>query len=249
MKITKWILIVLIVLFVVGCNGNPTKTGSQTSNTNSVSPTNDVSKEFSDLAASKAKATYQETYDITSTVQGQPPRTVTQTLYVKDGKVRRADMSASGDEVRYYMNDNRYTLCSQSKGSWECYGISSVPQDQSDQNQKEVQTNPSKYNLASDGTMDVAGVITKCFKISEVSGSGVSMRFCYSQEGVGLYSLLDSPQMKIETKATKYSTSVSDSDLNTPVAVKTVTVPTYPCSTCQMMQGQDKTTCMAQCSG
>src|SRR3989344_4306076 len=85
MKITKWILIVLIVLFVVGCNGNPTKTGSQTSNTNSVSPTNDVSKEFSDLAASKAKATYQETYDITSTVQGQPPITVT--LYALKAKV------------------------------------------------------------------------------------------------------------------------------------------------------------------
>src|SRR3989338_1222142 len=180
MKLINFIIIAIVALLLLGCNSepNPAKQNSGSSG---------ASAEFLNMAGAKSQATYQVTYELQTTFQGQPSRKAVQSLYVKDGKARRHDTITEQAEIRYYMNGDTFTLCSKKDGAWECYSVSNFPQNDADKNEKSIQANPEKYKISNDGTMNIAGVTAKCFRASGISGSEVSIKVCYSNEGVGLY--------------------------------------------------------------
>ena len=113
-------------------------------------------------------------------------------------------------------------------GAWTCFKFSMAGQDSSAGAKEEVESNPQKYNIVADGTMQVAGVIANCFKLGDVQGFAI--RYCYSAEGVPLYykttGTAEGKSFEYEMKAKSYSTSVPDSEFELPASPQEL--PTIP---------------------
>ncbi len=176
--------------------------------------------------------------------------------YVMGGEKLRTDFVVSGTETRTYILDKDFYTCT-NDGAWTCFKfeMQESASDMSYQLGSEVESNPNKYTITADGTMEVAGVTASCYRI--VSDEGTT-RYCVSAEGVPLYIQTNSGTGEegtmIEMKATTYSTQVSEADFALPAEAQEMQIPSAPrggefdaCSVCDYLTGEEKTECLESC--
>ncbi|HIH18834.1 TPA: hypothetical protein HA225_02555 [Candidatus Micrarchaeota archaeon] len=194
------------------------------------------------------------------------PETSEMTQYIKGTDKFRTDSVTMGIETRsIVLSDNIY-ICSKD-GSWSCLKMSKQDDKGSESSRlnDEIKSNPSKYTVTADGTMQVAGTTATCYKV--VSENSTT-RYCVSPEGVPLYTKSDSQSQgrafSSELKATSYSLSVSDADFALP-AEPTDLSNLYgggstpgtgggesgddACSYCNYLTGDQRDQCEAACAG
>lgn len=169
---------------------------------------------FADLMGMRSNLKWRVDYDLTTSASGATAIQMTQ--YVKGSNIR-TDTAAGGQSIRTYILGDKYYTCMQ-QGAWTCFVIQMSATDA----QSKVESEPSKYASVPDGTMQIAGVSTSCFKLDNVEGA--AMRYCFSQDGVPLYfsvtSTSDGQKMDTIMSATGYTTAVSDADFVLPAAAQ-----------------------------
>jgi len=223
--------------------------------------------EFSRLIGMAGKNEWKVAYEIRSSTGG--ASTLSEmTQFAKGLDKIRIDTEANGQTIRSYMLSGKLYMCTKDKGAqWSCLDLSAeqegsreqpgeipgITQGRADANLEQYK----QYNIQYDGTMEVAGVIAPCFKITGISNT--SVRYCFSMEGVPLYSLISTSAggMKVEQemKAKSYTKSVSDSDFVLPAEPQAFNLPAPPsgaqgnvCSYCDYLSGDEKSQCLSSCS-
>jgi len=149
--------------------------------------------------------------------------------------------------------DSTLTSCTNNDG-WNCYKME-LKKDALAKFEDEVETS-QKYKIEADGTKVVAGVTAKCYKVTDTDDS-VTVKYCFSSEGVPLYVYFQSPQAMTEMTARSYTKTVSDSVFDLPAGASTSTMPSVPsgssgasndpCAYCNYMSGADKDSCLQSC--
>jgi uncharacterized protein YcfL len=229
-----WHLLFLVVLLLTACSSNNGTTAttlsgqSATTLADSVTATTlatttplqgaDASTELINSMKMKANIQWKAVYDISAA-----GKSYEMTQYIKGLKRFRTDMSLQGMESRTYMVDDVYSSCTKVMDKWNCFKIDVPKQDESD---KAIQSNPTDYTIVADGTMNVAGTTAKCFKVTGLKIEG-TFRYCYSNEGVLLYTKMQTAQATTEMTAKSYTTSVSDSEFVLPAEATQMTMPSY----------------------
>ena len=188
------------------------------------------------------------------------PSGSTMTQYIKGTDKIRVDSTAMGTESRSFVLSGKTYSCINQGESWICYKVDSSQSGQNSTNlQNDIQSNPSKYTVTADGSMQVAGVTAACYKVVSVDGT---VRYCVSQEGIPLYIKTTGSTQGVsyesELTATSYSTSVSDSDFQLPATPQDIGSMTgggsgsggagSACAYCNYLSGDQKTQCLASCS-
>jgi hypothetical protein len=85
-----------------------------------------------------------------------------------------------------------------------------------DETAKDIETNPENYAITPLAPRTIAGTLATCFQVVTSGASAATVDFCFSPEGVPLYTHTVSEGMDYTMEATSYSTSVPDSDFALP---------------------------------
>jgi hypothetical protein len=170
--------------------------------------------DFSSFMRERPTLEYQAKYTV-NTVSSGASGTSTYAHYQKAGKIRM-DTDFAGLTGSSYMLAGKFYTCSETAGSWACYDFSEF--DGVDKAVGEVEANPEKYTAVADVSRTIAGVNANCYRIDNVQG--FTVRYCFSPEGVPLYTkaegMKDGQEMVTETSAESYSASVADSVFTLP---------------------------------
>lgn len=219
-KFLIFIAVVALMLALAGCKedfedkSTSSSAGSDSQVVKKTSADKDMSEDFRSMVTKKSNLKFMAMYDISIDAQGQ--KTSYKTAQYLGGSDRlRMDTTMQGVETRAYLLPDGYYSCNNRQG-WQCLKMANEDQaGQQDytENFKDVEKSPDDYDITYQGTMSVAGTTAQCWGITY---TGQTMKYCFSSEGVPLYMEMSGPTMKYLMKATKYSTSVSDSDFALP---------------------------------
>jgi hypothetical protein len=192
--------------------------GSAEADVEKASAGSDWADKFSSLAAMKKNLEFSVTYDYSMVDESTNAiESYTMTQYFAKGKYRM-DSKIGLNEMSVFMVDNKYTTCNKQDGAWQCFIMpSDEKQDDPTSHFSAIEDNPVDTDTTYEGTKSIAGTTAYCYNV-RWSGQGDEggIEACYSKEGVPLYMKTVSGASEIEMKATKYSTSVSDSDFEPP---------------------------------
>jgi hypothetical protein len=257
------ILSLVLALLLIACSSPETpnmQDGAQDANPQTAEgeKASDASGEFNAYFA-KRNLQWKIAYDLKSSAQGEQT-TMQMTQYMKGEQKFRTDMTVQGMESRMYMVNEVYTMCTKSDGNWACFK-SEPSKDTTASTEKwedSYEEDTTKYNIVEDGTKNVAGVSTKCFKITEISNTKATVRYCFANDGAPLYMFFTDGENTSEMIATSYTKSVSDSDFNPPAEAQDMSAMyggaggTSPaggdaCGYCNYLSGTDKDECLASC--
>ncbi|MBW2964367.1 hypothetical protein KY363_02810 [Candidatus Woesearchaeota archaeon] len=172
------------------------------------------SEDFRSMVMKKESLTFMAQYDISIDTQGQKQSYKT-AQYLGGADKLRIDNNIQGMETRAYLLSDGYYSC-RNQGGWQCFKVASkddIGQQDYTENFKDVEKSPDDYDITYQGTMSVAGTTAQCWGITY---TGQTMKYCFSSEGVPLYMEMKGPQMSYLMKASKYSTTVSESDFKLP---------------------------------
>ncbi len=184
----------------------------------------DAKAELKGLFANKVQK-YMATYGITSSMGGQQGIKSLMTYYFEGKNKIRVDMPDSGmGEMRTYLDSGSYVVCTKAAQEWSCM---KVPQQQTSQDVNQQTTDiqnsidSSPVERLSDRV--IAGTTAQCYHITftvkdQTTGTASTWDdiYCVSADGVPLYMDGKSGDTEYVMEATKYSTSVSDSDFVPP---------------------------------
>ena len=254
MKFYKFIILISVVIFLVGCNTNTQNAGSATPPVSKTSGSAD--SEFREMLQGKNRIEWQAAYDIKGKY-GQQEFQSSTTQYFK-GTKSRMDVLQGGLESRSYVIDGTSYFCTKT-GKLSCSKLPSSKDVLAELNKMENDVNSGniEYTVKSDGTKSIAGATAKCFLLS-VPSKSTTLRYCFSKEGVMLYTLSQGSSGTTEMTAKTYSTSVSDSIFQLPAEASTLTIPTIPstqkatvpedpCKACESLAEESREDCFASC--
>ena len=262
MKIAITYLVLLALL--VACAGNtPTETPSDAQDAAQDGPNADETADAKDEFESyftKSNLQWKIAYDLKSNAGGEE-MTSQMTQYMKGETRFRTDMAYEGMESRVYVVDETFTMCTKQNNDWSCFKSEPSEDDATVDTQEweeEYETNEENYRITSDGTKTVAGVSTKCFKVSEITNTDAIVRYCFASDGAPLYIYMSDDDYMSEMTATSYSKTVSDSDFTPPAEAQDIgamyggaggTSPAggESCSYCTYLTGADRDNCLASC--
>jgi hypothetical protein len=212
----------------------------------------------------------------TSTTAGNYSSTSKSTMYFKDENNIRMDATASGMEIRSYMSSGNLYSCLKSGSSWTCYSSGTYNNSGTEKVEKDFLANKAKYKIEKLPSRTVAGATCECYKTTVDNGY---VEYCFSPEGVPLYTKTSGTSEGMEVQAiveaTSYKTSVSDSDFVLPAkpsampsfpgagsagsdgaggsgssgSSETVDYSQIPCSSCGYLSGSYKDECLSSCTG
>jgi len=262
MKIQKILIVCLLIVFLVGCKTEQNQStdqqvnGQQASGIDSSQAKTETqsqsssSSEFTEFLSRKAKLQWKINYEVNAETKGEKS-SYAMTQYIKGAKLR-IDSAMGGYETRMYFADDAFTSCSQENNNWNCIKIS-APKDNVKEVEKGIETETENYNVMADGSKTVAGTNTKCYKITDKANS-FTLRECFSNDGLPLYSHMTDKDFGTEMTATSFSKSVSDAEFELPAGAQTQELPTQggsfdPCSACNYLSGEEKEQCLADCGG
>ena len=189
----------------------------------------DVKSGLKDLFRNRARE-YVVAYDTTMTMEGTEQKAET-TYYTKgEDKIRMdttTDVQGMGAvESRFYMFPNQLVMCSKQSGQWTCMKMQQQEESTDpDQQMRDIEDNIDQSPVTRLPDRVIAGVAAKCYKMTtsikapEAGETGMSSwetSYCISDDGVLLYSDSKSGNVHTVMEATKYSTTVSDSDFVPP---------------------------------
>lgn len=211
----------------------------------------------------KSAKSYQVEYSYETNAPVGQPASAKLKLFMKDEQNFRTDLIFGEYESRTYVNGKDMFACSQTGANWMCQKL--PPQEpsttaHSDKFEQDFLADKTKFNVELLPPRNIAGATAACFK--STSGDTIG-EYCFSAEGVPLYTKFGSTSSKPGEQNTitaiSYKLSVSDSDLALP-AQPGSGVPSGVsgtpsggaggadvCSYCQMLSGQDKADCLANC--
>jgi hypothetical protein len=149
--------------------------------------------------------------------------------YVKGANIR-TDMITSSIESRTYMIGSKITSCSKAAEQWTCIALSAPSQDNAMQD--DAKDNVEQYAVVKLPARTIAGVSTSCYRITINASTLVD--YCYSPEGVPLYTKTTAKGYTSEMTAKSYLTSVPDETFTLPAEPQAmpelpqgVTIPNY----------------------
>lgn len=192
--------------------------GSSEADVEKASAGGDWADKFSSLAAMKKNLEFSVTYDYSMVDESTNAiESYTMTQYFAKNKYRM-DSKIGLNEMSIFMVDNKFTTCNKQDGAWQCFIMPSDEKQEDPTSQfSAIEDNPSDTDATYAGTKSIAGTTAYCYNVKwSVPGEVGEIEVCYSKEGVPLYMKTVAGESKTELKATKYSTSVSDSDFEPP---------------------------------
>ncbi|MBU2561754.1 MAG: hypothetical protein KKD17_05645 [Nanoarchaeota archaeon] len=190
--------------------------GSAEASAEQASEGGDWADKFTNLVSMKKGLEFSVTYDYSMSGSGSSD-SYTMTQYFAKNKYRM-DSATGGKEGRFYLINGKMTTCTKD-GAWQCMTMPQGEQQQSDPSQQfsSLEDDPGKYDTTYKGTRSIAGTTAYCYEVKWAAyGTDGGIEACYSKEGVPLYMKTENGGVKIEMKATKYSTSLSASDFEFP---------------------------------
>lgn len=213
--------VLMAALLVAGCssqestNKQPNLIEKTTQTMNSLS----VLKEMTDLAMKSTTSSYKVSYDL-DFEEGQKAEV---TIYYKNENKTRFDSVGENQSTKSFFVDGKATMCTIEGGKTTCL-VATAQEMENPTNikidsyyyEEELEQNESEdinFKIYKDGTMAVSGHTANCYKME----AGTSYeRYCFSKEGVILYTKTFDNETTTEFIAKSYSTSLSDSDFEIP---------------------------------
>lgn len=152
-------------------------------------------------------------------------------MYYKGEDKVRTDTWMGDIESRYIMSGGEVVMCNKQAGEWSCMRMSQAEDRETEinRNMEELEDNLDTSEVAQLPDRVVAGAKCKCFRIKikttlpDAQKAGLSEWdhvYCISPEGVPLYSESTSEKTRMVMEATRYSTTVSDSEFIPPAEPK-----------------------------
>lgn len=179
---------------------------------------NSALADFSALVAAKQAQPFKVNYDYSATVNGQTT-TGTMAMYFKAPSMRTdITMQANGNLVttQAFFKDGKMYTCTNAVGSFMCLeSTATISASASGNFVGEVESNQANYNITADGSMSIAQTTATCFKAIGKEQEATT-RFCYTADGVPVYTKSEFEGSVTELKATSYSTTVTESDFTLP---------------------------------
>ncbi len=164
--------------------------------------------ELQALMAAKEALKYQITYDVATTSNEQVMKTTVVQYF--DGLNRmRTDATIRGvSETRTYVIDGAATSCAKINNKWTC-NPATVQENPAQTAEQDIAKGISTLAITADGTKQLLGKTHNCYKISDALNS-ISMRYCFSSDGVPVYNLIEGNGMTIESTALLYGKDVAE---------------------------------------
>jgi len=170
--------------------------------------------QFTNLIGMKSQLQYKATYNIRTT--GEQAFSSTMTQYVKGSKFR-IDSSTQGQASSIFYIDSKVYMCSKPTGAWMCFEFPNTSnQSLEDQTSEMVKDNPENYAITPLLPRTIAGTLATCFQAVITGENAGTVEFCFSPEGVPLYTHTVASGTEYTMEATSYTTSISDSDFSLP---------------------------------
>jgi hypothetical protein len=213
MKSSIFVVLSVMLLVLAGCGAKeqpatqqPTQEAKQT--TAQAPKLTGAAAELQGLMAGKQKLEYQITYDVVSRTAGQETKS-TMIQYFDGANRMRTDVTVKGvSEARTYVMDGAVTLCAKVNNRWGC-NAAEVQADASKEAEQDIAQGTSAYTITADGTKQLLGKTHTCYKIADAPNS-VTMRYCFSGDGVPVYISTESPQATTEMTALLYGLDVAE---------------------------------------
>jgi len=182
---------------------------------------------FLDVISSPATAyKHRYTFETQGMLSGDASGEVT--MYMKYPKMRldsEIDIEGNTTESRTYFDNSsglEYTVCTNYTGDWTCM---TMPQTQYDAGAYQTasnsvaaaEENPNNYTITYEGTRQVIGMTTQCFKMVPNDEPEKWMKVCYSAYGVAHYMEAYNGEYTTITETIEFSTNVTDADFEPPI--------------------------------
>lgn len=167
-----------------------------------------IAAEVQTLMAAKGKIKYQITYDVlTRTAEGEMKSTMIQ--YFDGANRMRTDITVKGiSEMRTYVMDNTATSCVKVDSRWTC-NSAEAPKDPSKEAEERIAQGTSNYAISAYGTIELLGKMHNCYHLVD-GKNAVTMRYCFSADGVPVYISTEMPEVVTEMTALLYGKDVAE---------------------------------------
>ncbi len=167
-----------------------------------------VAAELQNLMATKSKMEYQITYDVVAKAEGQEFKSTM--IQYFDGVSRfRTDVTIKGmSEIRIYVIDGTGTSCAKANNKWVC-SATQVQDDASKQAENSIAQGSARHAVTADGTKQLLGKTHNCYKAID-SAQEITMRYCFSADGVLVYNSAETSQVTTEMTALLYGKDVAE---------------------------------------
>lgn len=222
----KKILIAIFCVFVLlaGCTqsgetNTDNSTGENAINNAQVGTEVNVEDVFAQfLNSASQNPTYMAKYEISAPGNDSQLGAMEYTLYSK-GNIRRTDVSMMGINAQTWILTDRTVTCSEMEGFMEktCEESESTGEPVNTMNidKEEFEANKDNYKAYSLPSKTIGGETANCFSIEMISEE-MTAEYCFSSDGILLYSKGITEDGEFEMKATEFSRNVSDADMTPP---------------------------------
>ncbi|RJQ16864.1 hypothetical protein C4573_02250 [Candidatus Woesearchaeota archaeon] len=151
---------------------------------------------FSSFIQKKNALTFTVEYDVKTTAQSRTTDT-TMTLAMQGPSKVRTETETQGMQTFSLVLDDMFYSCTVINGQDMCYK-GAIQESES----ANIESNPSEYAVVKAPSKVIAGVTAECFS---VTSQDVTALYCYSPEGVPLYTRMENSGVQSEMTATSYS--------------------------------------------
>lgn len=214
MRLRNILVIIVMLLFLISCNK-----ATQTSGQQETVKEQSTAQEFKRMLSEKANLEYKIDYDyvMNNSIVGIMQTRMTE--FQKRNKTR-TDITSPNISGRDYLIDNIMTTCINIDGTgWYC-SKSDIQKDNLAETEKDIKQNTDNYNVVADGTRIIAGTNTKCYNVFypiSYNPVGEKMKYCFSSDGLPLYTMYEDVYGSFELTATNFSRDVSDAEFELPI--------------------------------
>lgn len=185
---------------------------------------------FLDVISSPATAyKHRYTFETQGMLSGDASGEVT--MYLKYPKMRldsEIDFEGQAVEGRTYIDTSTggdYIVCTNYTGDWTCMAMPKVQYDtantaadqEASDSVADAEANPNNYTITYEGTKQVIGTTTQCFKMVPNDEPEKWMKVCYSAYGVAHYMEAYNGEYTTITETIEFSTNVTDADFEPPI--------------------------------
>ncbi len=207
-------------LLVTGCSSGQSsdnKEGSLIGKTSETIGTLSILKEMGEITLKGFSGPYKVAYDM----DYGDGKITENTIYYKNETKLRIDSKSEEYETQSYLIGQTAIMCTKKDGKTTCLKATS----EETMNPAKVEINTSydeeltespediNFKAYRDGTITVSGHNANCYNIEYTNAS---QRYCFSKEGVMLYTKMIDEEGVTEFSAKSYSTTVSEADFEIP---------------------------------
>ena len=174
-----------------------------------------AASELKGLMAAKGTLKYQITYDVLTKTEGQEMRS-TMIQYFDGANRFRTDITVKGvSEMRTYVINGAATSCAKVNNKWMC-NSAEASVDESRETEEAIVEGTSNYVITADGTKQLLGKIHNCYKLVDAPNA-VTLRYCYSSDGVPVYISTEMSEATTEMTALLYGKDVAETVWTIPI--------------------------------